>query len=990
MGNLPTDIKEINALSQELEIQKMLIIQKGLESGDPVEILKAQNSYFDELKKQTNPNIKSYLFDPFSFTNSLGFKDRPISLTYDTLRYMARTYVVRSVIETRKDQCARFAEFTDDDQKEGWTIRKKKKPFMTEADLKMSREDKKIAKDIATFILNAGTLNNKWYRDDFDMFIRKTIKDSLEIDQMTYEVVKDRRQKSIVEYFATDGATYRLANTSTQFKDKDIKGAKVNGYFPTYVQIYQNQIVSEFYPWELCFGIRNQQTNIKTNGYGISELEDLIKIVTWILNSDEYNGKFFCISGDSYIVTDLGIKKIKSLIDKQFQIFNGVEWKNAKAFVTGEKELNITKLHNGLISETSPDHKFLVIDDHFKGEPIWKKQSDLKIGDYCLVSNIGYENDLNYNEFFINKEYKCLFTNPTGEVVLEKPNKFIPSKEIINDVEFWEMIGFGLGDGHLGEHQLQIFPHYTKDKFILEKFGRVCERYNLNYRFKTINKKVKRSDGEFGYPIIAIYHKAFIDWLIDLGFKKSKEYKIIPEKIFSLPIKYRAALLRGLFSADGHTQNNPVHHYKIPSLHIQCNELRQSALQLLYSIGVATREFKYGKEYVGYDLRISDIDSFVQKVGYLQDYKNEGIKRANITKNKWDLLPTNVCKYLAHLIGRKNVKGYNKTTIDAVKAGRRILSRNKAIELLNEADLEIPWWLSYQMIYIEELIETGRIELMYDIEVFDDKHLFLANFIGVHNSQGSNPKGILKVAGNVSEPMLNQFKQAWYNQIVGVSNAWKIPVIQSDKMDWIDLQKNNTDMQFHLFSQYLRLIVCALYKMDPIEVGFRSETEGNQLFQRGKEKEFDKSNEKGLEPLLKFWESNFNKYIVSEITEDFEFAFTGVTPDDEQAILEADIKKLTNFEQLNEVRKRRGLTSLEDGDVVLNSAYLQYKQMKQMGSPDSNFAIDGYTGDSEGNAYSGPSDNPFENLEMSTKDRINDITEELIKASREISVINKT
>lgn len=553
MKDFPKDIGELENLQKEIEVHKQLAIQKSLESKDATEIMKAY-SYFANLDKQTDKNIKSYVFDPFATANAMGYKDKTISLSYDTLRRMSDMYVIRSIIETRKDQCARFSAFTDDEQKEGWTIRKKRKPFMEEGDLKMSKSDKRQARDIAEFIQNAGTLNNKWSRDDFETFIRKTIQDSLSFDVMTYEIVRSRKGYSdmarfgksagIVEYFATDGGTYRLADTGSQYKDQQIQGGKINGYYPSYVQIYQTQVVQEFYPWDLCFGIRNQRTDIRLNGYGRSELEDLIRIVTWMLNSDSYNGAFF--------------------------------------------------------------------------------------------------------------------------------------------------------------------------------------------------------------------------------------------------------------------------------------------------------------------------------------------------------------------------------------------------------------------------------------------------------SQSSAPKGILKVAGNVSEPMLNQFKQAWYNQIVGVNNAWKIPIIQSEKMDWVDLQQKNTDMQFHLFNQYLRLIACALYKMDPIEIGFRNENEGNSIFERGKEKQFDQSREKGLEPLLKFWEKRFNKMVVSELTDEYEFVFTGVSPEDESAILEADIKKVGSLEQLNEVRKRRGLEEMEDGDVILNPQYLQYKQMKAMGNPESNQAIDEYTGDNTGNAYAGESDNPFENLEKSVQDRINNYTETLIEGSKEI------
>jgi hypothetical protein len=441
-----------------------------------------------------------------------------------------------------------------------------------------------------------------------------------------------------------------------------------------------------------------------------------------------------------------------------------------------------------------------------------------------------------------------------------------------------------------------------------------------------------------------------------------------------------------MFSADGHTQNN-ILGYSTPSIAKQDDEIRQDIILLLYSVGVACKEnIGNCKGYITHAVWISN--TFVEKIGYLQPYKNENLNRAYITKNKWDLVPSNVGLYLVKQIKASGIKLKSRTarnTLNEVLRGKRNLSRNKVISYLNEVGIEIPWWLNYQFIQVKELIKTDKKEMMYDIEVFDDKHLFLANFIGVHNSQGSNPKGILKINGNTSEGMLNQFKQAWYNQIAGVNNAWKIPVIQSDKMDWIDLQKNNTDMQFQLWAQYLRLIACALYKMDPIEVGFRGENEGPSLFGKDDKTKINHSKEKGLEPLLKFWAKDFNKSVISEITEDYEFVFTGVTPDDEQASLESDIKKVTNIEQLNEVRKRRGLPAIKDGDVVLNSAYLQYQQMKQMGSPDSNAAMDQETGDSSGNAYAGESDNPFENIEQSVKDQINGYTDELLKASYELN-----
>lgn len=50
-------------------------------------------------------------------------------------------------------------------------------------------------------------------------------------------------------------------------------------------QIIRHPVSDEyvvFYPWELGYGVRNKTTNVLRNGYGCSELETLIEIVTWI------------------------------------------------------------------------------------------------------------------------------------------------------------------------------------------------------------------------------------------------------------------------------------------------------------------------------------------------------------------------------------------------------------------------------------------------------------------------------------------------------------------------------------------------------------------------------------------------------------------------------------------------------------------------------------------------------------------------------------
>ena len=299
MSNLSDQIKSIEIAEQKLQLKKMRTIEKALKSDHPDDMLKG-NQALNAIQKKTVVEPKSFLLDPLEFQSSLGYKDKPFSLSYTTLKRMSKAPIINSIIKTRKNQVADFAEPQRDRYDTGFLIRKKTVAYGE----KMDNRDKKISNSITDFVLNCGAIG-AWDVDDFDTFIRKIVEDSLTYDQMTFEVIRNRRG-GIERFIATDAASYRIAESyfeqEAQQNDffrrhnvyRDAKSAElINGYRPAYVQVYQNMKVNEFYPWELCFGTRNPSTSIYSNAYGTSELEELISIITSMLWGDEYNRRFF-------------------------------------------------------------------------------------------------------------------------------------------------------------------------------------------------------------------------------------------------------------------------------------------------------------------------------------------------------------------------------------------------------------------------------------------------------------------------------------------------------------------------------------------------------------------------------------------------------------------------------------------------------------------------------------------------------------------------
>lgn len=276
-----------------LHIQEQLALEKAFKSNDARQILEAQKYVSKNIKEREAIQSKSLLVDPLDLSSSFGYKEKPISLSFDILRAMAKTDIVKAIIETRKDQVQSFCQPQKDKYSTGFVVEKKSKYTVEKKEIKLNKQQQQRIEDIVEFILNCGNLENKWDADSFDVFMGKIVDDSLSMDQATWE---NKRNKfgELVQFIATDGSTYRVADS---YEDEQMIATKkeelVKGYAPSHVQLYQNNIIAEFYPWELAFCVRNPKTDIRKNGYGCSELEDMVQLVTAILNANTYNSNFF-------------------------------------------------------------------------------------------------------------------------------------------------------------------------------------------------------------------------------------------------------------------------------------------------------------------------------------------------------------------------------------------------------------------------------------------------------------------------------------------------------------------------------------------------------------------------------------------------------------------------------------------------------------------------------------------------------------------------
>lgn len=232
----------------------------------------------------------------------------------------------------------------------------------------------------------------------------------------------------------------------------------------------------------------------------------------------------------------------------------------------------------------------------------------------------------------------------------------------------------------------------------------------------------------------------------------------------------------------------------------------------------------------------------------------------------------------------------------------------------------------YGLSEVELLVRvvTGFLNAMtYNLKFFDSNAI---------------PKGILHMAGNYSNEDLASFKRYWNAMTKGVANAWSMPVlVAKDGESKASFEKFGVDVDELMFGKwmtFLTSIICAIYGMAPDEINFESFTTGaSSLSGSDTEEKIINSKDKGLRPLMAYFEDLFSDYVVSEFGDQYVFRWTGMDDlDTKQAWVEEQATSTWN-----EVRKARGQDEIADeilGNAPMNPTLMGIYMQSNMPAPE--------------------------------------------------------
>lgn len=197
-------------------------------------------------------------------------------------------------------------------------------------------------------------------------------------------------------------------------------------------------------------------------------------------------------------------------------------------------------------------------------------------------------------------------------------------------------------------------------------------------------------------------------------------------------------------------------------------------------------------------------------------------------------------------------------------------------------------------------------------------HLNAEFYNQAYFTQGFSAKGILHIKAALNRRKVETVRQQWQHMLKGSRNSFQTPIFAGlDDVNWIPLTQNHNDIGFEGWMRYLIKMICAIYQIDPHEIGIGFKDEGGGgggLGGDNTKEKMDQSKDKGLYPLLRHIENYINEQILKPFDQRFIIKFCGVTSETrDESVKRQDIER--KFKKtVNELRAEDGLPPLPGMD----------------------------------------------------------------------------
>jgi len=306
-----------------------------------------------------------------------------------------------------------------------------------------------------------------------------------------------------------------------------------------------------------------------------------------------------CLSPDTNVYTSNGIKTMDELTINDAVLSSNGEYNNIEAILSRDYNdylYEITTWLSNIPIKASSDHGFLVYNDEF----VWKKASQLKIGDKLLFPcNYAYKNEnttidvLDTIYTFLNKRQKDNIVVKNGQVRIQSNFKqeenFIP-KYINIDKDFCKLMGLYLAEGSLSSVKMDsvTFSFNKNEKESIEfVIAKMKDVFGLDF-YELKDKQLNYN----GYSIR--FYSSVVAYLFYALCGKGARTKKISTILLNLDKPMLIKLVEGVYIGDGsYSESQYEISFSTTSRDIAYNlRLILSRLGILSSVRTSRVEYK--------------------------------------------------------------------------------------------------------------------------------------------------------------------------------------------------------------------------------------------------------------------------------------------------------------------------------------------------------------------------------------------------------------
>ncbi len=432
----------------------------------------------------------------------------------------------------------------------------------------------------------------------------------------------------------------------------------------------------------------------------------------------------YCITGDSLILTDQGMKRIKDLSNKKedeiklkIASYNKKN-KASKFFNSGKHEVIEVETEQGYKIRGSYNHPILTwsLDDFGSPNLKWKLLEDLNKKDILVLNR---KSDLFSKKYYhIKYEDKNKRNHEVG----------IPGKL---DDELAFVLGAITAEGSYHDKKI-LFCNQNKEYYKKVK-------KTLLKKFKGI--KLYERTLKDGSEELSIYQQRVVKTLESIGLtlKKSGE-KEIPHSILQSPKKAVSEFLKGLFEGDGSVISKSDKRHGGQSIELTYNSKSEKLIQQLKNIllnyGIVTTKPYKDKRSDCYKLIISgqnNVVKFKQEINFFSKRKKETLNTEvnSARMSKTDYIPF-IKEYLRKNYKQSEIKRNNFDRYNKLKE-----NYSKLKKYLNPRDLSMIDFLLKNEFYFNKVTKKEKKgkETVYSIKVDSECHSFTANGFINHNTE---------------------------------------------------------------------------------------------------------------------------------------------------------------------------------------------------------------------------------------------------------------